>query len=384
MYSSYLPPLYSGAAKQALSLAKCLRDRGHHVEFITVQWPGLASKDACDGFPVHRVEMGRGKRHKELRLWWNLLRFTLHRFRDFEIFHSHGAYYSNAIVGPLGKLFGWRSLAKASLAENDLKGVKRSLSGCVHYYFLKMVDAYIAISNDLQQEFLSAGMRKDKVHLWANGVDTHRFSPVDPEEKAALRKSLALPVECRIILTVGVFDRRKNIGWLMEEWVRQQGFDNKTYLLAIGPQSREDNNGEFLDELKKMADSHPEMLGLLGHVDNIEQYYRAADLFVLPSTSEGMANVLLEAMASGLPCVATDVSGSKELLRDGVTGFLFKPGDAEGLRRALLRALDLANDNVSRECRKFVENKFSISALACKYEGLYQQLLQKKKKVPLN
>jgi hypothetical protein len=106
MYSIYFPPQYSGAAKQAISLAKCLKSRGHHIEFLTVKWPGLKAEDLYEGFPVHRVEMGRGQRHKEFRLWWNLLKFALSRRRDFHIFHSHGAGYNNAIVGPAGKLLG--------------------------------------------------------------------------------------------------------------------------------------------------------------------------------------------------------------------------------------------------------------------------------------
>jgi glycosyltransferase involved in cell wall biosynthesis len=382
MYSTYFPPQYSGAAKQALSLAKCLRDRGHRIEFITVQWPGLASSDTCDGFPVQRIEMGRGQRHKEFRLWWNLFIFTLKRRRAFDIIHSHGAYYTNAIVGPLGTLLGWRSLVKASLADDDLHGIRRSLSGRIHLLFLKMVDAYVAISADLQAEFQSAGLRGDKIHLWANGVDTTRFHPAEVGQKRVLRKELGLPEDRPLVLYVGVFDKRKNIGWLMKEWARQQGFYSNAYLLAIGPQSREDSTGEFLASLKSLADGRPDLLGIKGHVDNIELYYRAADLFVLPSTSEGMPNVVLEAMASGLPCVATDVSGSSELVIDGETGFLFEPGNEISLRQGIARVLGSPDDRMGQLGRNIAERKYSIAALAEHYEGLYQHLMQGGMRIP--
>lgn len=375
MYSNYFPPQYSGAAKQALALAKCLRVRGHHVEFITVQWPGLAKEETCEDFPVHRVEMGRGSRHKEFRLWWNLFRFTLRHRRNFDILHSHGAYYTNAIVGPLAKLLGWRTLVKASLADDDLHGINRTLAGRIHYRFLSMVDACVAISLDLQKEFLAAGLSAGKVHLLANGVDTTRFYPAAASEKQALRKTLGLPGHRPLVLSVGVFDRRKNIGWLIDEWLRQAGFSTGAFLLAIGPQSREDSDGAFLGSLQRFAAEHPESLGIIGHVANIEDYYRAADLFVLPSSSEGMPNVVLEAMASGLPCVATDVSGSRELIQDGATGFLFEPGDAASLRRCLLRVLDGAAERMGQAGRSLVENNYSITALAEKYERLYEQLL---------
>ena len=92
MYSSYFPPEYSGAALQAIALAKQLRSRGHQIEFVTQRWPGLARVDEVEGFRVTRLESGRGNKHRELRLWWNLFRFLRRRRGDFDVLHSHGAY----------------------------------------------------------------------------------------------------------------------------------------------------------------------------------------------------------------------------------------------------------------------------------------------------
>ena len=121
MYSTYFPPQYSGASKQGIALAKYLRDKGHHIEFLTVKWSGLTEKDSFDGFPVHRMEMGRGKRHREFRLWWNLLKFVFFWRREFDIIHSHGAYYKNSIIGIIGKLLNKKSLVQVTwyLITND-------------------------------------------------------------------------------------------------------------------------------------------------------------------------------------------------------------------------------------------------------------------------
>ena len=267
---------------------------------------------------------------------------------------------------------------KATLANNDLHGLRVSLAGRLHYLCLKMVDVYVAISQDLEKEFLSAGLRRQKVHLMANGVDTNRFYPVEnTAEKRALRQELGLPTGRPIVLSVGVFDKRKNIGWLIDEWVTHGGFESHAYLLAIGPQSREDLNGDFLGSLKALGNDHSDLLGIMDHVDNIEQYYRAADFFVLPSHSEGMPNVILEAMASGLPCIATDISGSRELVTDGETGYLFPPGNSEGLTQAVNKLLTNLNNEMSHQARRIVEKKYSIDALALNYEHLYMDLLKK-------
>ena len=183
MYSTYFPPEYSGAAKQALSLAKSLRARGHNIEFITVRWPGLPEKDVYDGFRVHRIKPGSSNRHKEFCMWWNFFLFVLINRGRFDIIHSHGAYYTNSIVGLFGKIFGLKSLVKASLADNDLHGVGDGLTGKLHKFLLNLVDTYIAISPELYDEFCSAGFLPSKCHLWSNGVDTRKFYPITQNEK---------------------------------------------------------------------------------------------------------------------------------------------------------------------------------------------------------
>jgi hypothetical protein len=100
MYTAYFDPEYSGAALQALTLARELRQRGHHVEFVTNRWPGLAASGVVDGFPVQRLEPGRWRKHREFRLWFNLARYVWRRRHDFDILHSHGAYYTHAFIGP--------------------------------------------------------------------------------------------------------------------------------------------------------------------------------------------------------------------------------------------------------------------------------------------
>ena len=76
MYTAYFEPEYSGAALQALTLARELRRRGHHVEFVTNRWPGLSDTAVVDGFAVRRLEPGRLRKHREFRLWFNLARYV--------------------------------------------------------------------------------------------------------------------------------------------------------------------------------------------------------------------------------------------------------------------------------------------------------------------
>lgn len=375
MFSSYFPPEYSGAALQAVTLAKQLRQMGHYIEFVTQRWTGLSAEDEFEGFRVSRLECGRGDKHRELRLWWNLYRFLQRRHRDFDFLHTHGAYYRNAIVGPLARTFKLKSLAKASLADNDLRDLGQTLTGRIHLAMLRRVDACIAISQDLEREFIKGGVSAERVHYLPNCVDTERLLPADLHERQALRKRLGLPLDKKIVLYMGVFDDRKNVSWLIREWLHAEGFGLNALLLAVGPQSREDPDGCFKDALTKSALPYPDLLRIEGEVTQVSDYYRAADLFIMPSKSEGLPNAVLEAMACGLPCVAANVSGTRELVADGRTGCLFDPDDVAGLRAALQHGLGPAAEALGLAGRSRAEQCFSIRQLANRYVDLYRSLI---------
>lgn len=375
MYSTYFPPEFSGAAQQALMLARHLRAQGHRVEFVTVRWRDLPEHDVVDGFAVTRLYAGRRRKHREFRLWANLCRFVWQRRHDFDILHSHGAYYTNAIVGPLARAAGLKSIVKASLADDDLHGIGRNLSGRMHLSLLRQVDACVGISHDLVHEFRRSGIDAPRIHYLPNGVDVQQFRPADETARIAVRQELGLDARQPLALYAGVMDVRKNIEWLAREWVEQDAFGTGACLLAIGPQSREDTDGALIARLRALQERAPTRFQLRPHSPGMERYYRAANLLVLPSHKEGLPNVVLEAMASGLPCVAADVSGTRDLVQPGRTGYTYAPGDATGLSRAVALALGCDGPELGARGRQMVEHAFSFERISRAYADLYAQLL---------
>lgn len=375
MYTAYFDPEYSGAALQALTLARELRRRGHHVEFVTNRWPGLPETDTVEGFAVHRLEPGRWRKHREFRLWFNLSRYVWRRRHDFDILHSHGAYYTHAFIGPLSRVAGLKSLVKASLANDDLLDLNRPLIGHLHRHMLRHIDAYVAISQDLAQEFRAGRLNPDAIHPIPNGVDTGRFHPCAPGERAELRRKLGLPLEQPIALYVGVLDQRKNIEWLAMQWVRHRGFGSNGLLVAVGPQSREDADGALRGRLARLGESHPDLFALREFSTDIASYYQSADALILPSLREGLPNVVLEAMACGLPCVAARASGSRELIVEGETGYTYAHGNVEEMGEAVRRCLSPEGVRLGERARTMAQARFSIEAITGCYEALYEQLL---------
>lgn len=381
MYTAYFAPEYSGAALQALTLAKALRRRGHHVEFVTNRWPGMSERAEVEGFAVQRLQPGRMRKHRELRLWLNLARYLWRRRRDFDILHSHGAYFTNAFVGPLARVLGLKSVIKASLAADDLVDLSRPLLGRAHRAMLSRVDACVAISGDLVEEFRTGGIAPHRTHHIPNGVDTERFGPPTPAQRLACRDALGLPADRPVVIYVGVLDQRKNILWLARQWLQHDAFGTGALLVAVGPQARDDRQGAIRGQLAQLAAENPQRFALRDFEADICRWYHAADLLILPSEKEGLPNVVLEAMACGLPCVAARTSGSSELVVDGLTGHTYAPGDVAGMGEAVRRCLGANAANLGGMARSLSERRFAIGVVAQQYEAIYMRLMRSPKRV---
>lgn len=375
MYSTYFPPEFSGAAKQAVSLAKELRARGMETVFLTVRSPGTVWRETHEGFPVYRFRFFRRVPLGEFLFWGRVFVFLLRRRRSFNWLHSHGAYYTNSGLAWMAGLLGKKSVFKVSLEKNDLAGINGGWRGRLHRAFLARADRLVAISGEIAQEIIANGFAPELVFHCPNGVDIARFAPTNAAGRSALRRNLGLPGGEALFLFAGVIDERKNVAWLVEQWTAYCARGGKGHLLIVGPVSREDPGGAFFRGLSRRAGE----AGLEGrmtmreYVERIEDYYRACDVFVLPSLGEGMPNAVLEAMACGLPVVATRTSGTTDLIAEGENGYLFEPGDAAAF---LGRLSDLAadasrRDRISARARSTAEERFSIKAIADRYMSLY-------------
>jgi glycosyltransferase involved in cell wall biosynthesis len=108
---------------------------------------------------------------------------------------------------------------------------------------------------------------------------------------------------------------------------------------------------------------------------DIGWYYQSADVLILPSLKEGLPNVVLEAMACGLPCVAARASGSRELIIEGETGFTYAHGNVEEMGDAVRRCLSPESVRMGENAREMAQTHYSIQAITNRYEALYDQLL---------
>ena len=167
---------------------------------------------------------------------------------------------------------------------------------------------------------VNMGVSRGKVVLLPNGVDTKAFRPISAEDKAELRKRLDLPDEMTIVLFVGRLEFVKGLDVLLHAWSQLPNHIRLRSLLILVGDGAEQNN------LKRMSRALgiQETVIMVGERQIVHDYYSAADIFVLPSRSEGMPVALMEAMASGLPVIASNVGGSREVIEHGKNGILFE------------------------------------------------------------
>jgi sugar transferase (PEP-CTERM/EpsH1 system associated) len=226
---------------------------------------------------------------------------------------------------------------------------------------------YVAVSKDLYT-WLKDRVRipATKLALIRNGVDTERFCPgQDPELKAAL----GIGQDEFVIGTIGRLDPIKNHQGLINavHMLTQRGYPVRLVIVGDGPL-----RANLESSLRKLA---PQTL-LLGYRPDVERFYRVFDIFVLNSFAEGMSNTLLEAMASGMPTVSTDVGGNRELVVNRQAGILIAPDDDFALANALQGCID--SPGILRaygiNARRFTSENFSLRGMIEQYTTLYEAM----------
>lgn len=237
------------------------------------------------------------------------------------------------------------------------------------------VTYYLALSRDLAQYlFDRVGITRSKVAQIYNGVDAHRFSP--PSVREAIAGSPFGAGDEWLIGTVGRMQVVKDQLNLARAFVAalelRPSLRDRLRLVMIG-------DGPLRDQvLAILAEAGvANMAWLPGERSDIPAILRGLDCFVLPSLGEGISNTILEAMASGLPVIATDVGGNGELVEAGRTGELVPAADPQALARQIVRLAedrDLAR-RMGRAGRVAVEQRFSLDAMVGAYQALYDGLL---------
>ena len=239
-------------------------------------------------------------------------------------------------------------------------------------------DTLFAVTSELAQYHAEQGyVPASRFRTIHNGVDTARFGR-NPAAAAHVRSEFGIPTEALVVGWIGRMAPIKDLPTLLRASASlAHRFPQMRVLLA--------GDGPERQRWQTVAEQLPELRGRVIFAKerhDVPDVLSAMDVFVLPSTREGMSNTLLEAMASGLPVIATAAGGTPEVVEDGISGWLFQPGD-DGALAALLEPLLSSPDfrvSAGQAARHRVENDFSLRRMVEEYERLYLELAQSRRK----
>lgn len=265
---------------------------------------------------------------------WPRLR-RLHRAGRLDLIDAHFAYPDGYAASLLGR---WLEVPyTVTLRGTEVRHARDPALAPHVTHALRHAARVFAVSESLRQLALSLGIAPDHVRVVGNGVDLAKFEPLP---RAQTRRALRLPDDAPILATVGALVERKGFHRVIELLpVLRQRHPGLRYLI-VGGSSPE---GDYSPQLRQQvsATGLEDAVRFLGPLppEQLRLPLSAADVFVLASSNEGWANVLLEAMACGVPVVATDVGGNAEVVCDPVLGSVVPFGDRARLAEAIDRAL---------------------------------------------
>jgi glycosyltransferase involved in cell wall biosynthesis len=375
MLVNEFPPLPVGGAEiQAERLASYLAGQGWPVWVVTRHGDNLPVVEERLGFTILRpATLGTGKLRTVTFMFFTLV--ALFRMRSqFQILHAHLAFGPAFVAAMFGHFLGKRVIVKlgGSGSIGDIHTSKRTVRGRLRLAVIRRwADVVIVLTEVMQAEALSVGIPPEHIRIFNNGIDASLYAFEGSRE--SVKRELGLGGKT-IILFVGRLDPVKSISTVIEALARSLDRNPDLYLQIVG-----DGPERATLEAQAKALGVSKMVGFVGNQKDVQRYLRSADLFVLPSVTEGISNALLEAMASGIACLATPVGGNLEVLAQGRYGMMIPVGDVNAWSAAFIT---VGNDpslrtTLGAAARERILTHYDFNVVGAQYESLYAELLGK-------
>jgi glycosyltransferase involved in cell wall biosynthesis len=294
-----------------------------------------------------------------------------------DIIHTHG-YKSNlyALAASCG-----RRLPRVATCHNWLgDDPKMKLYARMDKFFLDCFDRVIAVSDTVEREILRCKISSEKVMTIGNGVEIEKFDK--PQNLNGIRREFGIEEGCKVIGTVGRLSEEKGHQHFLKaaEKVLQKYRKIVFLIVGDGPLRQRLEAASTQTAKKICAKSGCPQVHFIftGVRTDMPAVYSLLDVFVLPSLTEGLPMVLLEAMASRRPVVATTVGAVPMVIEQDRSGLLIRPADADALAEAILSLLgDPQKAGRLAGCaRRRVQEEFSSGKMAEKYMDVYRKVVQ--------
>lgn len=362
LVGAFPPKWLAGTEIATYNIAKHLAKRGHEVHVITTVDEGLPKECMEEGFHIHRITPWNMQFLGVASFWFKT--FWILKSINPDIVHIQRIIYG--ISGFLAK----KILKKPYVVWGRGSEVylpwafKKPISTLV----IKNADAAIALTEDMKR--LMKEIYNRHIFVIPNGIDIERFKNISRED---IRKRLKITNKEKIIIFVGTLRRLKGVRYLIEAMKCIIEKNTNARLMLVGDGEDREDLENLVKELN--IEKYVQFIGKVPN-DKIPEYLKASDVFVLPSLSESFGIVNLEAMASGLPIVATNVGGLPEIVKDGENGFLVEQKNPEKIAEKALFLLehDDLREKISKKNREKAKG-YSWETAVERLEEIYLNIL---------
>ena len=351
-----------GLERTVVDLIASQRDAGHECRVICLFKLGLLARELlASGVRVDACGKRPGLDLRALRRARALIRQS-----PDAVIHTHNAmahYY--AVLASLGLPVKCRINTRHGMGGRTRSGRQEWL----YRQSLRGTDYAVAVCEAARQRFAADGMRPRRALLSVpNGIRLERFRPADDVARQSLVAELGLPTGSRIIGTVGRLQPVKDHALLLRAFAKVRVQVPEAALVIVG-------DGPLRAALEAQAEQAglSDALRFMGDRHDVPRLLTGMEVFALTSTSEGYSVALLEACASSLPIVATDVGGNREIVRHGINGRLVPSGDTAAIATALIALLRGGEQAAAmgRAGYAWAQAEASFRTMAERYHGLY-------------
>jgi glycosyltransferase involved in cell wall biosynthesis len=382
MVTGAYAPETSGASLQCRNLIRALRDRADFTVLTTSTDPALPWNSIVDDTQVRRVTVDPNSHTSKAIAIERMASSFYELAPDVDIVHLHGFSQKSMLVIALAKLRGKKIVIKlTSVGHDDPASIQAK--GALMWNAYRQADRFIGVTPRFAEGFAATGLDESRFVFIPNGVDLDRFKPSSVGVRAEFQNQLRIPTGDPVILFVGFFSPEKNPDVLFDAWLSlfERGVRSTLVLVGATQGPYYEIDAGIADRIKRKADKRgvSESVVFVEAADNIAHYFRAADVFALPTAREGLPNVLLEAMASGVPPVITRLEGVTDwIVNPGVTGELVPAVDSKAFAEAIegLLASPERREAMGAAARAHVAQHFNLGATAQKTFDIYQELLK--------
>lgn len=368
-------PIWGGAENQLSQLCPHILARGTKVTVLTRRWQkNLARKDFDGNTPVVRVGIPGNNRFATAVFILHLIAYIIWNRKHIDILHSHGAVKMGALCSVLSRYSNIKNITKIATAGH-VKPLTESFIGRLLLKYFKYSDAIIAMTEEITNELLAIGVNKHQIVNITNGVNCNRFVCASSQDRQNWKMEREISPSTITVLFSGRLVKRKGLDILLSSWADISSINPCVHLFILGSGTTQPDSVE--EEMKKLVVQEGiENVTFFGESKNPEHYLGNVDIFVFPSRIEGFPNALMEAMASGLAIVSSDIGGVKPLIKHKETGLLFESENREDLTRQIVRLLESSEkrSELGYKARKLMKKEYSFETISSDYMALYTRL----------